>query len=117
MPVLSGDLICLAGSDLDAIIGSYRFNPACKSTAKVQITPGRDPKEVVDAHVRRLEALRWAGIVERMADGVCRVPADLPERGRKHHAQRLGNVSMELRSHLPIERQTRVIGATWLTSS
>ena len=82
--------------------------------AKVQITPGRDPKEVVDAHVLRLEALRWAGIVERMAEGVWRVPADLPERGRKYDAQRLGGVSVELRSHLPIERQTRVIGATWL---
>ena len=99
-----------------AIDGVYHTNHHL-AVAKVQITPGRDPKEVVDAHVRRLEALRWAGIVERMADGVCRVPADLPERGRKHHAQRLGNVSMELRSHLPIERQTRVIGATWLTSS
>ncbi|WP_319283656.1 DUF3363 domain-containing protein [Pusillimonas sp.] len=29
--------------------------------------PGRDPKEVVASHVRRLEALRRAGIVERVA--------------------------------------------------
>jgi hypothetical protein len=34
---------------------------------------------VIDAHVRRLEALRRAGIVERMTDGVWRVPTDLPE--------------------------------------
>ena len=96
-----------------AIDGVYHTNHHL-AVAKVQITPGRDPKEVVDAHVRRLEALRWAGIVERMAEGVWRVPADLPERGRKYDAQRLGGVSVELRSHLPIERQTRVIGATWL---
>lgn len=82
--------------------------------AKVQATPERDPKEVVDAHVRRLEALRRAGIVERVADGVWRVAADLPEQGRQYDMQRLGGVSVELRSHLPIERQTRVIGATWL---
>jgi type IV secretory pathway VirD2 relaxase len=82
--------------------------------AKVQSTPEREPKEIVDAHVRRLEALRRAGIVERVAEGVWRVPADLPKQGRRYDMQRLGGVSVELRSYLPIERQTRVIGATWL---
>src|SRR5690606_18378406 len=36
--------------------------------------PGRDPQEVVAAHVRRLEALRRAGIVERVAEGLWKVP-------------------------------------------
>jgi len=76
--------------------------------------PGRDPQEVVAAHVRRLEALRRAGIVERVADGLWKVPDDLAERGRQYDAQRLGGVAVELKSHLPIERQVRVIGATWL---
>lgn len=76
--------------------------------------PGRDPQEVVAAHVRRLEALRRAGIVERVAEGLWKVPDDLAERGRQHDAQRLGGVAVELKSHLPIERQARVIGATWL---
>ncbi|QIL69125.1 relaxase/mobilization nuclease and DUF3363 domain-containing protein [Diaphorobacter sp. HDW4B] len=74
----------------------------------------RDPQEVVAAHVRRLEALRRAGIVERVAEGLWKVPNDLPERGRQYDAQRLGGVAVELKSHLPIERQARVIGATWL---
>ncbi len=83
--------------------------------AQRQTTPDRDPREVVAAHVRRLEALRRAGIVEREAEGVWRVPGDLAERGRQYDAQRLGGgVVVELKSHLPIERQTRVIGATWL---
>jgi len=82
--------------------------------AKVQATSARDPREVIDAHVRRLEALRRSGIVEHIAEGVWRVPADLPEQGRKYDAQRLGGVAVELRSHLPIERQACVIGATWL---
>ncbi|MDT3430796.1 relaxase/mobilization nuclease and DUF3363 domain-containing protein [Stenotrophomonas maltophilia] len=77
-------------------------------------TPGRDPQEVVAAHVRRLEALRRAGIVERAAEGLWKVPDDLAERGRQYDAQRLGGVAVELKSHLPIERQARVIGATWL---
>ncbi|MCW0366570.1 hypothetical protein NB699_001553 [Xanthomonas sacchari] len=74
----------------------------------------RDPREVVAAHIRRLEALRRAGIVERVAEGLWKVPDDLAERGRRHDAQRLGGVAVELKSHLPIERQVRVIGATWL---
>lgn len=76
--------------------------------------PGRDPQEVVAAHVLRLEALRLAGIVQRVAEGLWKVPDDLPERGRQYDAQQLGGVAVELKSHLPIERQARVIGATWL---
>lgn len=96
-----------------AVDGLYRTDHHL-TMATAQATPTRDPKGVVDAHVRRLEALRRAGIVERMAEGVWRVPTDLPERGRQYDAQRLGGVAVELRSHLPIDRQTRVIGATWL---
>lgn len=76
--------------------------------------PGRDPQEVLAAHVRRLEALRRPGIVERVAEGLWTVPDDLAERGRQYDAQRLSGVAVELKSHLPIERQARVIGATWL---
>ncbi len=82
--------------------------------AQGQAKDGRDPQEVVAAHVRRLEALRRVGIVERVAEGLWKVPDDLPERGREYDAQRLGGASVELKSNLPIERQARVIGATWL---
>jgi type IV secretory pathway VirD2 relaxase len=82
--------------------------------ARRRAVPGRDPQNVVAAHVRRLEALRRAGIVERVADGLWKVPDDLTERGRQYDAQRLGGVTVELKSQLPIERQARVIGATWL---
>lgn len=79
-----------------------------------QAKGNRDPQELVAAHVRRLEALRRAGIVERVADGLWKVPADLPERGRQYDAKRLGGAAVQLKSHLPIERQALVIGATWL---
>ncbi|SOE35345.1 Type IV secretory pathway, VirD2 components (relaxase) [Delftia acidovorans] len=84
------------------------------AVAQGQAVPGRDPQEVIAAHVRRLEALHRAGIVERVAEGLWKVPGDLPEQGRRYDAQRLGGVAVELKSHLPIERQARVIGATWL---
>ncbi|ACQ96549.1 type VI secretion protein [Burkholderia pseudomallei MSHR338] len=97
-----------------AVDGIYRPD---NHLAVVQrhVAPGRNPREVVAAHVRRLEALRRAGLVEWLAEGVWHVPDDLVERGRQYDAQRLGGGAvMELKSHLPIERQTRVIGATWL---
>ena len=97
-----------------AINGVYRTDHHL-AVAQGQATPDRDPREVVAAHVRRLEALRRAGIVERETEGVWRVPDDLAERGRQYDAQRLGGgVAVDLKSHLPIERQARVIGATWL---
>jgi len=96
-----------------AVDGLYRTDHHL-AVARMQAAFERDPREVVDAHVRRLEALRRAGIVERVTEGIWRVPADLPKQGRQYDMQRLGGVSVELRSHLPIERQTRVIGATWL---
>ncbi|PYE19847.1 type IV secretory pathway VirD2 relaxase [Paraburkholderia silvatlantica] len=97
-----------------AVDGVYRTDHHL-ALAQGQATPDRDPREVVAAHVRRLEALRRAGIVEREAEGVWRVPGDLADRGRQCDAQRLGGgVAVELKSHLPIERQARVIGATWL---
>jgi type IV secretory pathway VirD2 relaxase len=77
-------------------------------------SPGRDAAADVQVHVRRLAALRRAGIVERLADGVWRVPADLPQQARQYDVERGGDVAVELRSHLPIERQARVLGATWL---
>jgi hypothetical protein len=73
-----------------------------------------DAGEIVAAHVRRLEALRRAGIVERIADGVWRVPSDLVARGGSYDRQRLGAAAVELLSHLPVEKQIRAIGATWL---
>ena len=108
-----------ADKNIAAVVadGFYRTNhhlAIAKAQAQSEPTSERDPREVVDAHVRRLEALRRAGIVERMAEGVWRVPGDLPEQGRQYDAQRLGGVAVELRSHLPIKRQTRVVGATWL---
>ncbi|KUY53876.1 relaxase/mobilization nuclease and DUF3363 domain-containing protein [Burkholderia sp. RF2-non_BP3] len=97
-----------------AVDGVYRTDHHL-AVAQGQATPERDPREVVAAHVRRLEALRRVGIVEREAEGVWRLPDDLAEQGRQYDAQRLGGgVMVELKSHLPIERQTRVIGATWL---
>jgi len=77
-------------------------------------TRERNPEGFVQAHVRRLEALRRAGIVERVADGVWRVPPDLIERGRAYDARHAQGALVDIRSELPIERQVRAMGVTWL---
>jgi len=74
----------------------------------------RDPQATVDVHVRRLEALRRGGVVERIADGAWRVPGDLVSRAQAHDAQRVAGIVVELRSHMSIEQQVRTVGATWL---
>jgi type IV secretory pathway VirD2 relaxase len=73
-----------------------------------------DPDEIVAGHVRRLEALRRAGVVERITDRLWRVPEDLVARGKAYDVARSDGVDVVLHSHLPIERQIRAIGATWL---
>lgn len=78
---------------------------------------GRDPdraKEIVEGHVRRLEALRRVGTVNRVADGVWEVPFDLVDQGKAYDRSRLNGIELELHSHLSIESQVRTIGATWL---
>jgi type IV secretory pathway VirD2 relaxase len=77
-------------------------------------SPPNRADEIVDAHVRRLEALRRAGIVERQAEGVWRIPKDLVARGHAYDRQRTGGVDIHLHSHLPIDKQVTALGATWL---
>ncbi|MBH9314993.1 relaxase/mobilization nuclease and DUF3363 domain-containing protein [Pseudomonas aeruginosa] len=93
--------------------GLYRTDHHA-ALARSQAVEGQDPEALVERHVRRLEALRRSGIVERLAEGVWRVPADLPEQGRQHDARRLGDVAVELRTPLALEQQVRAVGATWL---
>ena len=82
--------------------------------AQLKQARDRNPQATVDAHVRRLEALRRAGIVERITDGVWKVPPDLLQKVRTHDTQKNNGAVIELRSHLSLGLQVRAIGATWL---
>ena len=93
--------------------GIYRTADHLEAT-RTDNRRGRDPDAFVEAHVRRLEALRRAGIVERVEQGVWRVPQDLGERGQAYDARRSAGVTVDVRSYFPIERQVRAVGATWL---
>ncbi len=73
-----------------------------------------DPDALVEAHVRRLEALRRGGkIVERLPDGRWDVPHDYLDKARAYDLQRRARPEVEVRtlSRLPIDRQIRATGA------
>lgn len=98
----------IMGSSKDGI-----YNTA-SHLAQLREARDRNPQAAVETHVRRLEALRRAGAVERLADGVWKIPADLMQKAQQHDARKTAGRVIELRLHLPIEQQVRAIGATWL---
>lgn len=73
-----------------------------------------NPQGSVAVHVRRLEALRRVGIVERISEGEWIVPADLVERAQRYDVQRRGQVAIDVRSHLSLDHQVQALGSTWL---
>jgi type IV secretory pathway VirD2 relaxase len=91
--------------------GVYKTAEHLEELARAAV---EDPQAAVDVHVHRLESLRRGGVVQRIADGVWQIPPDLEARAQAHDAERTAGVSVDLHSHLPIDRQVRAVGATWL---
>ncbi len=76
---------------------------------------GDDAETYVRSHVRRLEALRRAGIVERIHADHWTIPADLPDRGLAYDRKRFGRgPRIDALSRLSLDRQVGHDGATWL---
>lgn len=65
-------------------------------------------------HLRRLEALRRAGVLERTGDGVWHIPQDFTGRAVDYDAARTGRFEVQVRSWLPLTEQARHAGLTWL---
>ncbi len=93
--------------------GIYR--PSAHLESVRETMPRIDHARHVQSHVRRLEALRRAGVVERVHAEHWTVPTDLPERGLAYDRQRFGNgPRIDELSHLSLDRQVPHDGATWL---
>ncbi|ARN83494.1 hypothetical protein B1812_08240 [Methylocystis bryophila] len=76
---------------------------------------GKDPEAFVRFHVRRLEALRRAGHVERLDADKWRVPGEITERGMSYDLNRGGDeLAVRVLSTLDLEAQIGSDGATWL---
>jgi type IV secretory pathway VirD2 relaxase len=71
-------------------------------------------EDLVRAHVRRLEALRRAGVVERVGADAWRLPPDFLARVAAYENGRFGAVRVEVLAHEPPARTARLLGATWL---
>ncbi len=75
----------------------------------------KDPESFVRSHVRRLEALRRAGHVERIDDDHWKIPADILERGQAYDRTRGGDgPRIKILSSEKLERQIGTEAATWL---
>lgn len=98
---------------LVAVDGVYRTDRHL-ARARAEPRTGLDADTYVHSHVRRLEALRRAGIVQRIEDGVWRIPPDFPAQALAFDARQVRGAQVEVRSYLSIERQIKVIGASWL---
>ena len=76
--------------------------------------PGGDYEGYVDAHVRRLEALRRAGIAERIDADQWRIPEDFENRAAAYDAGRSKQASVRVLSTFDLEKQVGADGSTWL---
>lgn len=73
--------------------------------------------EYVDAHIRRLEALRRAGVgVERDAEGTWRIPSDYTDQVLEHErrAARAVPVRIQVLARLELEAEAVNNGPSWL---
>ncbi len=77
----------------------------------------RTSEEFIKAHVRRLEAMRKAGVsVARQADGSWRIPPDFLDHAASYEFEttRSRPVRMEMASRVNLQTMRTAIGATWL---
>jgi hypothetical protein len=102
-------------ADMTDEAGIYRpsvhLERACQRIERI----GGDPEAFIRSHVRRLEALRRAGHVERIDADTWRVPSDISERGIRYDLNRGGDgLAVRTLSTLDLEAQAGSDGATWL---
>ena len=76
---------------------------------------GKDPDVFVRSHVRRLEALRRAGHVERIDADHWKVPEDIVKRGQAYDLSHGGDgLRIRTLSTLSLDQQIGSDGTTWL---
>jgi hypothetical protein len=116
-PVVSGPRsadrnIAANAADGDGIYRPSRHLERIHDNFKRQ---GKDPEAFIRSHVRRLEALRRAGHVERIDADHWKVPKDIVERGQVYDLSQGGDgLRVRTLSVLNLEKQIGSHGATWL---
>jgi hypothetical protein len=116
-PVVSGPRpadrnIAANAADGDGIYRPSRHLERVRDSFERQ---GKDPEAFIRSHVRRLEALRRAGHVERIDADHWKVPKDIVERGQVYDLSQGGDgLRVRTLSVLNLEKQIGSHGATWL---
>ncbi len=101
----------IAGMAEDGIYRPSRHLEQARFDGRV---PGGDYEGFADAHVRRLEALRRAGIAERIDADQWRIPQDFEARAAAHDAGQGRQLNIRVLSTFDLEKQITADGATWL---
>jgi type IV secretory pathway VirD2 relaxase len=114
--VQTGEGATLADHTIDEIAGDsrvYRTEEHFRrlATKELPMPEGAAPADVVASHVRRLEALRRARVVQRYDAEHWKIPPDFLDRASAYE-QRRGVVRVI--SQLDLEAQIASRGATWL---
>src|SRR5208337_234212 len=76
--------------------------------------PGGDFDGYIGSHVRRLEALRRAGIVERLDGDRWTIPVDYEARATAYDTAQSRRMNLRVLSAYDLDRQISSDGATWL---
>jgi type IV secretory pathway VirD2 relaxase len=76
--------------------------------------PGGDYDGYVGSHVRRLEALRRAGVVERLDADRWSIPSDYETRAATYDATQSRRMNLRVLSAYDLDKQITSDGATWL---
>jgi type IV secretory pathway VirD2 relaxase len=94
--------------------GVYRPSRHLAQAIETVRVPHDDHAGYVEAHVRRLEALWRAGIVERLDADRWLIPDDFEQRTAGYDAKRSPQTTVRVLSAFDLERQVTSDGATWL---
>jgi type IV secretory pathway VirD2 relaxase len=83
-------------------------------SGQMRLPPGANADDLVESHVRRLEALRRAKVVERLDADQWSVPSDFLARAETYEATQDRRAQVRLLSAFDLDRQVTSDGATWL---
>jgi len=92
----------------------YRPSQHLASLRDNRLLPEGNETGYVEAHVRHLEALRRAGIVERIDADHWQVPEDYAQRAQDYDAKRSRQLAVRVLSIIDIDAQVTANAATWL---
>jgi uncharacterized protein DUF3363 len=76
--------------------------------------PGGDYDGYIESHIRRLEALRQAGVVERLDLDRWSIPGDFETRAAAYDNAQSRRMNLRVLSAYDLDRQITSDGATWL---